>query len=51
MGTDQDEKKWEYARQNCGTPYTSKLRFRHDCGYRTVVPVDLLRNTVDDSDE
>lgn len=51
MGTNQDEKKWEFACQNCGTPYTSKPRFCYDCGCQTIVPSSLLQNTTDDSIE
>lgn len=51
MGTNQDEKKWQYACQNCGTPYTSRPEFCYDCGYRTVVPADVLRRTSDESGE
>lgn len=51
VGVNRDEKSWEYACQNCGTPYASKPKFCYDCGGHAVVPVDRLRNVTDDSDE
>jgi uncharacterized OB-fold protein len=51
MGTNQDGKKWQYACQNCGTPYTSKPKFCYDCGYRTILPIAALQNTTADCDE
>lgn len=49
MSTNQDRKKWRYACQNCGTPYTTKPRFCYDCGYRTVVPITFFQNGSDES--
>jgi rRNA maturation endonuclease Nob1 len=51
MGTNQDGKNWQYACQNCGTPYTSKPKFCYDCGYRTILPIAALQNTTDDCEE
>jgi rRNA maturation endonuclease Nob1 len=51
MGTNQDGKNWQYACQNCGTPYTSKPKFCYDCGYRTILPITAFENTTDDCDE
>lgn len=49
MGTNQDERKWRYACQNCGVPYATKRRFCCECGYRTIVPAAVLRDEVDDT--
>jgi hypothetical protein len=51
MGTNQDGKNWQYACQNCGTPYTSKPKFCYDCGYRTILPLTAFENATDDCDE
>jgi rRNA maturation endonuclease Nob1 len=51
MGTNQDEKNWEYACQNCGAPYPSKPTFCYNCGRDTVVPIDLVKITTDESTE
>ena len=41
MSIHQDDEKWKYACQNCGTPYTSKPEFCYDCGCSTVLPLEL----------
>jgi rRNA maturation endonuclease Nob1 len=49
MRPNRDEKKWVYACQNCGTPYTSKPKFCCDCESGTIVPLAVLQNSTDDS--
>ena len=50
MRSHQDKKKWKYACQHCGTPYTSKPRFCYTCDSQTIVPVEVLQNSTDESD-
>lgn len=49
MWPNQDKKKWEYACQNCGLPYTSKPRFGYSCNSQTIVPAKALQASADDS--
>jgi rRNA maturation endonuclease Nob1 len=47
MIINQDKKKWKFACQGCGTPYTSKPEFCYECDGQTVVPIDWFQNTTE----